>query len=66
MHTMTDTRYYTVEQLARALGVTRPAIDGRLTRGTITPTTTDADGKPLFSEDYVQQLKSEQDARLGK
>lgn len=61
---MTAQKFYTIEQLARALSVSRTAVEGRLARNTITPSTTDADGRPLFDEEYVAQLVSERQSRV--
>lgn len=57
---------FTRSQLARELHISYSAVLDRLSRKTITPTTTDADGKELFAESYVRKLVSEQRSRLDK
>lgn len=54
-----DSILYNQSQLAKAIGVSRAAITGRMRRGTLRGDYFTADGKPLFTHETVQRLKDE-------
>src|SRR5690606_7885045 len=54
-----DSILYNQSQLAKAIGVSRAAITGRMQRGTLRGDFFTADGKPLFTLKTVQKLQQE-------